>query len=463
MIRQKIKGKIKKMLGVFFRKNKTEIIIFLGVFLVYSFFTALKITHGSFGAIIRAGATDYYFDIANNLAKHNIFGLDDLKPTALRMPIYPVFLALIFKIFGTWWAVFFVQNAIAGLSAVFLYLIARKWLTQTWAIAVSLVWVFTPYSMDVASQFLTETLYEFFLILAVYFFIEYKDKIRPMIFAASLAFLLAILIYIKPISLLLPIVFALAINYPRPAKTKIYQTAALLAVFAILLFPWLLRNYLIFGTWQLSSDNSSSLYATAMFFEAKKQGLESVNRDKPEKSEFGRFAESGNLIKTPSQFKSAVKIIMSDPLNFTKFYLEYALKNFGSSWWGSLKNLIYGTMGTVNYHPTVTRAIWHFDWLTILKFSAKEIIAFIVMFLGIAFWCLMFIFGAIGAIKFYRQADAANRAFLILLIAVSFYFLFVGNLATGDAIRYRFPATPFIILLAVYGINSILCEQNSSL
>lgn len=449
------------MVSAFFKKNKIEIIIFSIVFLIYGFFTVLKITHSSFDNIVRAGATDYYFEIASNLAKYSSFALDDLKPTALRMPGYPLFLAFIFKISRDWWFVLFVQNMIAALGATLLYSISKKWLSQSWAIAAGLIWAFEPYSIDVSSQFLTETLYIFFLLLIVYIFIQYKDKSKPIIFTVIIASMLAILAYIKPISLLLPVVFALAINYPLPNKIKISQTIIIFAVFAALLFPWLIRNYLIFKTWQLSSDNSSSLYTTALFFEAKKQGLIDVDRDKPEKSKFTRFGESGDLTKTSPQFKSAINIILSDPLNFTHLYLEYMTKNLGSSFWGSIKNLIKGTAGETNYHPKVIKAIWQFDWPAILKFSITEIIALAVMLLGIIFWCLMFIFGVVGAIKFYQQSDSTNRPFLILFIGIIFYFLLIGNLATGDTIRYRFPATPFIIMLATYSIYGFLCKTKS--
>lgn len=441
-------------------KYKLELIIFLAVFIVYGFFTSLKITHLSFENIITAAATDYYFQIANNLINHFSFSLDGSSPTALRMPGYPFFLAVAFKILRNWWAVLFLQNAIAGLSAVILYSIAKKWLSPLQALLAAGIWAFEPYSIDIPSQFLNETLYTFFLLLVIFLFIQYKNKIHQKKFILIIALSLAALTYIKPISLFLPIIFLVAINYPLN-KTKIYHALIFLIIFFSFLFPWLLRNYLIFGTWQLSSDNSSSFYTAALFTRAQKEGLPDVNREKPEKSEFPGFSESGNLTKTTSQFQNTVKIIISDPLNFTKVYLKYFItSNTNSSWWGSIRNLVQGTSGKINYHKKVADAVLKFDKNQILNFSTKEIGALIIMASGIIFWSIILILSIIGIISLFKIANQETRPFLILLTGIIIYLLFIGNIALGDIIRYRFPASPLIIIFAVYGLSALIQKFN---
>lgn len=440
------------MISAFFKKNKIEIIIFLTVFFTYGVFTFWEASHLPFKSVISAASTDHYLEIANNLANRYSFALDDLRPTALRMPGYPFFLAIAFKILRDWWAVLFLQNAIAGLSAILLYSISKKWLPQIWAIITTLLWTFEPYSIDIPSHFLTETLYTFFLLLTVFLFIRYKDIIGQKKFILIIAVMLAILIYIRPTSILLPIIFAIAINYPFK-NIKIYQTLALFAIIFLLLSPWLLRNYLVFEKWLLSSDNTSSFYIAILYFQTNKDGLKDLRFDEhPEKSEFPGFNNSGNLANTAPQFKTAVKVILSDPLSFIKFYFKkLAMDMVSSSWWGSIRNLIKGVNGEVNSHEEVMRAVLKFDTNKISHFSAKEVGALIVMASGIIFWFIMLIFSIIGSVVLFKNNNSATHSFLILFIGIILYLALIGNLAMCDFIRYRFPASPFIIMFAVCG------------
>ena len=197
------------MFLVFIKKYKTEIIIFFSVFIVYSFFTILKIANN---LTIEGLSADYYLQIAENLSKSFLFSLDGISPTALRMPGYPLFLAVIFSIFKNWWAALFIQHIIACASAVILYLISKEWLNRFWAIAVSLIWAFEPYAIDISSQFFTEPIYILFILIATFIFIKYRYR-NQKYFIPLMALMLAILTHIRPTSLFLPMIFAIAIIY----------------------------------------------------------------------------------------------------------------------------------------------------------------------------------------------------------------------------------------------------------
>ena len=431
------------------KKYKVEIIIFFIVFTVYSFFTLLKITNGLPPENL---AADQYFQIAENIVNSRFFSLDGLSPTALRMPGYPLFLAVFFKLFQNWWVILFLQHLISAMSAVLLYIIAKRWARPAWAATVSFIWAFEPYSIDISSQFLTETIYTFILLAFIFIFLKYGDNLFEKKIIVMLSFMSAMLIYIKPISLFLPIVFAVALLYPKLTKKSLTRIACFFILIFIFLFPWLLRNYLVFGSWQLSSDNASSLYITSLLFQADKQGLKHLP-EIPKTDEFPKFIESGNLSKTTPEIKKASQIILSEPFSFAKFYIKnLSIGVTGSSWWGSTRNLLKGSSGQVNYHKEVVSAVFDFDKNKIFNFSPKEIGALIVMASGILFWSLILILAIIGAIFLFKNASSQTKPALILMIGIILYLILIGNLAAGDIIRYRFPASPFIVLFAAKGL-----------
>lgn len=447
------------------KKYKTEIVIFFLVFIVYSFFTILKIANN---LPIEGLSADYYLQIAQNIVESFSFSLDGINPTALRMPGYPLFLAIGFFIFKNWWSVLFLQHAIAGLSAVMLYLISKRWLNRFWAIMASLIWAFEPYAIDISSQFFTEPIYILLLLITVFIFIQYKDKIiNPKYFLFIIASLSATLTYIRPTSLFLPVVFAITIIYADRkvekinflnknnifSKKTLISLCIIFSIYIALLFPLSLRNYLTFNSWQFSSDNASSIYITASQFEAEQKGFKNTIAEVPEESGLPKFKESGQLNKTSETIAKSIKIILSRPLDFTVFYIKHLLlDNIGSSWWGSLRNLIKGTSGQVNYHKEVKNAILNFNMEDIVHFSLKEKIATIIMTSGTIFWILTLLFAILGAIIMLKKSDINTKPFIILIVSLIIYLILIGNMAGGDMIRYRFHASPFIIMFAISGL-----------
>jgi len=379
------------------------------------------------------------------------------------MPGYPLFLAISFTIFKSWWVILFIQHIMSGLSAVLLYLIAKKWFSSKLAVIIALIWAFEPYAIDISSQFLTETLYTFLLLFLVFVFLRCKEHFDKTSFILFTSSTLALLIYIKPVSFLLPVVFAITLIYQQKkshlkaliSKDTLIQISSLFIIIFLLLSPWLYRNYSIFGKWQLSSDNASSLYITTLLFEADKEGLRH-KPDVPEESEFPRFIESGNLSKTQLQIKSAVDVILTEPILFGKFYFRNLIVGTtSSSWWGSIRNLIKGTSGQVNYHKEVKNAILELNIKKISNFPSKELVSAIIMISGTIFWAVTLLFSILGAIILFKKSDTNTRPHIILITGIILYLLLIGNMAAGDMVRYRFSASPFIIMLAISGLFAL--------
>src|SRR5277367_214534 len=114
-----------------------------------------------------------YGDIAKNWLQHHIYGLttgDSIHPTLIRLPGYPLFLALCFALFGTehYHAVMFAQTAIdLGTCLLIAALVRRIWSSRASMVALWLA-ALCPFTANYAATPLAETLSIFCVALGFY-------------------------------------------------------------------------------------------------------------------------------------------------------------------------------------------------------------------------------------------------------------------------------------------------------
>jgi hypothetical protein len=217
-----------------------------------------------------AGDSLVYGDIAKNWLQHGIYGFTEsgpqpgpiqIRPTLIRLPGYPLFLAACFRIFGlqNYTAVLYVQVA-ADLATCCLAAALAKRLFGGRAGLIAL-WIaaLCPFTATYAAQPLTETLVLTTIAAAFYAFARWQSAGRAYnrwlwIAAASLAFT----ILLRPeqvlfaASTLAAMLWASISNRPptqRPAQSARPVVAA--ALCALLpLVPWTIRNHHTFHVFQ---------------------------------------------------------------------------------------------------------------------------------------------------------------------------------------------------------------------
>ena len=113
------------------------------------------------------GDTLIYGDIAKNWLRHGIYGLTDLtphaagpRPTIIRLPGYPLFLAICFRLFGMehYTAVMYAQTAIDLLGCLTLAALAGRLFGDRAALAVLWLAALCPFTSNYVAAPLTETL-----------------------------------------------------------------------------------------------------------------------------------------------------------------------------------------------------------------------------------------------------------------------------------------------------------------
>ena len=126
-------------------------------------------------APLRADAGQYH-RIAWNVINHGVFSMaypaeTSPEPDSYRGPGYPLLIALSMRLGGEeheYLYLLVIQALIGALSAGLTFLLARCWLSTGYALAAGLLVAIWPHSVAISGLILTETLYGFCLLLAVY-------------------------------------------------------------------------------------------------------------------------------------------------------------------------------------------------------------------------------------------------------------------------------------------------------
>ena len=200
---------------------------------------------------------DGYEALAKNLLAHKGYTLDGTSPTASRMPLYPLFLATILKLFGRRAyipATFVAQSLLLATVVLLCYHLGTRIFNETAGAIAALIYAFHPSAVIYAARCATEALFFFLLAVATTMLVHALKKPKTLVVASSgLCFGLAYLT--RPVAfLVLPFaaLFMLALHRDKkPAAT----TLLVFAVSFLPLVPWAVRNYaasqrlVVLSTW----------------------------------------------------------------------------------------------------------------------------------------------------------------------------------------------------------------------
>lgn len=243
------------------------LVLILGAYLRYS-----VVTRSSVFAPYRADAAVYY-NTAFNLRKYGIYSRDGQtikdqhaipKPDAFATPGYPLFLAAfvdappsirIFRTVAMW------QVALGVLTVLLVFLLFSQITDYRIAVLVSLLTAISPHLVNTTVYLLSETVFTFWLALALLVFCLHTRGTRwyyPALLLAGLLFGIAALT--RPVVELFPLVLILLLGISQP-KLKAAKGAAAIALgFMLAWGPWLVRNHLSLDQTGDSTVMMSSLH-----------------------------------------------------------------------------------------------------------------------------------------------------------------------------------------------------------
>ena len=334
---------------------------------------------------------------------------DEGRPTAYRPIGYPALIAGVYAVAGrSPWAVHVAQAALGGVSAILLWLIAGRGRAGLWA---SGVWALYPPSILYADLLLPETVFTALLLAGA--LLATRGAFGSRRLSLLLGATVGALALVKPMALLLLLGLPLAARIDRIRPTHF----ALLALgTAIVIGPWLFRNWIVIGYPTPATSVGANLlignnpYATGGYSE--RVPLEMIPRDEAEGE------------RDAGEIASALRYIAKEPLLFFR------------NGFGKLAHL-FGTEGGM--------VVWGFhrspgDPASHLREKYRSL----------PFWLHAVVSGPyvlailIGTLGFFAYPRGPTRAYFLAALGatVATHFVFYGG---G---RYHFPLMPFFALFA---------------
>lgn len=383
-----------------------------------------------------------YIELAENMRLGNGFSNPADKPDGFRTPLYPLFLLSHRIIFGSYLPALITQILLIGVTAYLIFIIAKDFMNRSdIGLIAAAAFLFSPFSLMVSLNFLTQTLFTVILTTAVLMWLKFLKTSQDKYFVYSIV-LFAISALTRPIAFLIlaPILASLFIYIFLTRDSHFSRRRILmLLLVAIILFtsvmsPWLLRNYLTFGSFSLSTVTYYQLYFYDLpHIYGRHQGIsfqESFNlleknineiSGQTINHEYARDFAYSNLLK--ERFIHYL-IQMPDTTIITR--AELVFKFFirdGIRYW-------------IHYYQNNndTAGLW------LISVIIERIFLF-ALFIGMV---IAIIYGILS-----RNENAA--IFLNVLFMVILYFAFLTGIMASAGLR--FPIEPLFLLLGLSGID----------
>lgn len=207
-----------------------------------------------------------YGAIAKNWMLHSVYGKTTsgtLRPTLIRLPGYPLFLMLCFKLFGMehYHAVMFAQTAIDLATCALIAAFARRIWSENagwWALWLAAL---CPFTANYAAVPITETLELFSIALALYALVRFLETPRwTWAILEALAWSYAALL--RPDGALIAVALCPAMVWygrRRRGGARMMKFATAAALLSILPFlPWTIRNWRTFHVFQPLAPRSAT-------------------------------------------------------------------------------------------------------------------------------------------------------------------------------------------------------------
>lgn len=406
-----------------------------------------------------------YHLMASNLAEHNRFK-DKLawELSAIRPPLYPVFTAGIYKVFGSRpWVILLFQIMLDAASCLILFLTFSRLFSPGIAFAATLFFALNPYQALSSIVICCEQLFMLILFLSVYFFtgafISEPDKRKTLCFGLAGVSLGAGAL-VKPIIQYLPflLVFFLLILYRRRLTSALRYSAVLILAFSFLLLPWMIRNHREFGFFSLSvsgSYNLMMLNTAPMISLRDHKRLDVVKAELNAEADRMMIAEGKNPpMLTPFEKgvywkRLALKYIKESPLVFARTYIKGAVSIFitlGSSTFETMLHLDKDKAARAK-EKARTR------WGIFQSFFSGNSVVFLFIVFGLGIYLFLTYLGAVvGFRPAWKQYDGVVLWFFLVMAA---YFVLVTGTAGLAAARFKIPVLPFLFPFTAIGLEHL--------
>lgn len=400
--------------------------------------------------------SEAYTHVAVNLVKHGIFSVSTSEPylpDPARTPIFSLFLAIGYAITGDFFLSLLMNVVIGSLIALVVFeIVLSLFRHRKIALISAVIFTFLPYGIYSSTRPMADTLFTFFFSLFILAFIKIfsEDKAGNFQKIILSALLLGLATLTRPVTqyfVVIPFLFLL-FDFRLNLKRRVVSSLIFFFIFAAVLSPWLIRNYVHFNRFFLSSVGKYHLLVS--YAEPWLAYKDKIPRNEIHKRMAAYIEEKygpdamHNIDFSEILGREALNKILQAPLSYAAFHLSSMPVFF-------LNNdfLLILRQAFKIFPPDffLAEKILTGDFKGIINSLTNLNLPFALIFLGsYGFMFLKSVFGAIGAVFWLRQ-----RFFLtiFLLSSVLYFALIVG--LEGQA-RFRLPVEPILVIFAAVGI-----------
>ncbi|MFT5369003.1 MAG: 4-amino-4-deoxy-L-arabinose transferase-like glycosyltransferase [Candidatus Latescibacterota bacterium] len=364
-----------------------------------------------------------YHALAKNIYEGNGYTAsngESYTPTRYTTPTYPIFIAIIYTIFGAdyhW--VLFVQRILGALSVLLVFMLALRFFGEKTALCAAAIAACYPALIYYTNLMLRESLTGVFVLCIITLiwipqYISHKKRL------VALGFLLAISSMCRPETLLLtaPIYLILKHHPIRPFKNHLPSVLCIALPILVVWVPWTTRNYIQFGSLSpVTTGLGSVLWFGNRWAAIGGDSHQATDRQQLKTVTATIKAESAKTESAIDKvfFKKALNDLVQKPL----WFAEMTYKK-GILFWKDA-NGVKKTLPKI--HPALPTL------------------------LNTYYYSLLIL--ALGAVICYRQRKEIVALFgLIIFYMMIYALLHVRN-------RYRVPILPIVFILSAGGIQAI--------
>lgn len=406
---------------------------------------------------LRHRDTGSYLQPALNLLAGHGFSQQEappFTPDLRRTPAYPLFIALIYGVFGQ--HPLFVAGAqvlISAVTAGFAYFLGRQLLTGREARLGGLLLALSLGAIVYSVYLLTETLFTLLLLGVSYALAIHRAKGQKRWLVGG-GLLAGMAMLCRPIALFYTPLVALLILFGHRGRWRegIWATLPFLGVITVVVAPWLLRNYQVIGSPMLSTISSRNLLlfnAVSLEADLRDVGQAQVRAEMVERLQQELIRQGGvdnEALQVRLYNEWSRRVILAHPWRYLWVHLKNDLNSLLPNVTEFLELLGVtqggkGTLSVLNQYG-LWAAVRHY-------FGGKVWLP----------WLLLPLMGLLGLTYLGMLAGLAilarRRAWfsLALLLLPIAYFLLIPGAPSNP--RFRVPVMPNICLLAGTGLVTL--------
>lgn len=403
-----------------------------------------------------AGNNDvqYYVLIARNFVDHQVYSsfIDaPFQSTAYKTPLLPFYFVPFIYLFGfsSIWLAMLILNIILSFIPVVSYLLAKLFVSQRKALIVGLIIALEPLLVFMSNFVGGDALLVLLFLTSLYNLILFwqQDKKKNLYYSALFLGLAAMA---KPVATYLAILFIILVLFKLFFKKDQFKKLVapliiFIIIFIAIIFPWLFRNYLVFGVWDFSavvSHNFYAYYTDSIPLENEEDVYYSPEDRDPTRS-----------LKYQRQLLNiAFDRIKAQPVVYFKNHLLGTARSFFASDFQSFYYYGYEKLLPFNYNPAhdvnLSQEVLRGNYIGVLKFVfSSENFGYLSRYIIFSLFYLLVIYG------WWKAFRKDKKTFVIFSFFLLFIFYFVFGPGPYVDPKYRLPILPLLFIIFFYGLS----------